>query len=735
MKGYSKFGNVGTDIPQWEQDFLTQIKRGLTPPTHPIADKILIYNKATGLTDWVSVGTAISLSSSGVVVAMPSVSSGGSLPTGNIGEVLMGGGAFISQWVNAKEYGAVGDGVTDDTAALQAALDDCFGSVASPHGTAGVLDNKQLYIPPGEYRITSPLQVKYMHGGRVFGAGRFVTKIVQATAGEKCFITNGCGYSYFGSMYMENDGTAILFDLSWDGTAGGPALQSVTFQDMFFQGGTYGVLIAGGGFQGDTVIFLNCFWHEATVAGLAMSAFNAIGIQVYGGDFQACAVGIKTLAGACNIVSGPSFQQSAECDIRIDGSTNNAMFISGVRTESTNFVHNYGGMNLEIRACSQLSALNTVGNFYYSNGGQAVISTCISTYGVIKPLSWSQLRIENSSFAQVDWLKLLPGELWSVALGNSTNWRLDISDVAYGYAVSSVEIQRERWLTDDQGATIQVYQYLGTLSETDTPTALPLNVSGHFDASDTDHIWTTLTGVAPYHSGVPVDGSAVQVWDDEDGLDLAAIYHTTTAQSPLWRTGGSSPMAQPCLHFDGTRLLLCQEDDGGSLTLSDFFEATEFAILVAFRVTSVTTDFAPDQSFQNEMIITDADSFWGLSLRNDSGTYTVTFGVFDTAQRNVILPISLAHDYVLYSQLVDGQMYAALYDSTGLLDSGTNSCGRIGNRGFPLVIGAGFYTINPGHGHSNSFDGYLGEVLLFSTVPATADKNFYINTFRAKWVP
>lgn len=47
--------------------------------------------------------------------------------------------------INAREYGAVGDGTTDDTAALQDALDAL--------STTGGL----LYLPPGEYRVTSTL--------------------------------------------------------------------------------------------------------------------------------------------------------------------------------------------------------------------------------------------------------------------------------------------------------------------------------------------------------------------------------------------------------------------------------------------------------------------------------------------------------------------------------------------------------------------------------------------------
>src|SRR6266436_8734074 len=38
---------------------------------------------------------------------------------------------------NVKDYGAVGNGVTDDTAAIQACFDAAFGSYYSPHGGWG----------------------------------------------------------------------------------------------------------------------------------------------------------------------------------------------------------------------------------------------------------------------------------------------------------------------------------------------------------------------------------------------------------------------------------------------------------------------------------------------------------------------------------------------------------------------------------------------------------------------
>lgn len=49
----------------------------------------------------------------------------------------------LREWVSVKDFGAVGDGVTNDTAAIQAAIDT----------------SKQVYVPDGDYRTDSPVYV------------------------------------------------------------------------------------------------------------------------------------------------------------------------------------------------------------------------------------------------------------------------------------------------------------------------------------------------------------------------------------------------------------------------------------------------------------------------------------------------------------------------------------------------------------------------------------------------
>ena len=83
----------------------------------------------------------------------------------------------ISGFINAKNFGVVGDGVTDDTINLQKAIDYCN-------------SNKiKLYINKGEYKITSPLTI--YHSTEIEGNGMFNTVICVYHHGNAIEFKNG----------------------------------------------------------------------------------------------------------------------------------------------------------------------------------------------------------------------------------------------------------------------------------------------------------------------------------------------------------------------------------------------------------------------------------------------------------------------------------------------------------------------------------------------------------------
>ena len=65
------------------------------------------------------------------------------------------------QPISVKDYGAVGDGVTDDTAAIQAAID----AIKYTFITGGPMARAAVYFPPGTYKISAPLQITKVSAG------------------------------------------------------------------------------------------------------------------------------------------------------------------------------------------------------------------------------------------------------------------------------------------------------------------------------------------------------------------------------------------------------------------------------------------------------------------------------------------------------------------------------------------------------------------------------------------
>lgn len=326
----------------------------------------------------------------------------------------------LQETVSALDFGADPTGATDSTAALQAAINACFGSVASPNGYASSYKNSALFIPKGIYNISDSLNIRSLFGGKVFGDGRFATTIRQTTANKAVFYTNGCAYSTFSDMHLQclASNTGAIFDLNWDNT-GSTSLQSNTFSNLYFTGPSTlsvskGLGIGLGGYMGSENTINNCFFSSVN-SGIYTGNFNALQNIVVGGNFQSCRYGINVQSGSVSNVYGTGFQNDifssgnnqvteGGWDIFVQNSVNDQIVVEGCRSESMRFGSFGNGINAKLSNNSTISSriMGWVANISYSLGaiiagtGTPYICTTAGTSGATEP-TWSGTTVADNT--------------------------------------------------------------------------------------------------------------------------------------------------------------------------------------------------------------------------------------------------------------------------------------------------------------------------------------------------
>jgi hypothetical protein len=145
--------------------------------------------------------------------------------------VPLGAAARAADVVSVRDFGAVGNGVTDDTAALQAAI------------THAQANGGSLFIPPGRYHTVSPLMIS------------------QAIdiAGAKRTWLNGATYQGTTIVYA-GTGSAIILD------SGAPFIYRVAMRHMTIAGEGARAIIYGKGLQESEFVDLQLMGSDVNPA-------------------------------------------------------------------------------------------------------------------------------------------------------------------------------------------------------------------------------------------------------------------------------------------------------------------------------------------------------------------------------------------------------------------------------------------------------------------------------------
>jgi Pectate lyase superfamily protein len=110
-------------------------------------------------------------------------------------------------WVNVSDYGAVGNGIHDDTAAVKAAIKAVSGS--APPASRTRFPTAGVYLPPGAYKITADLLIQSVEGFVFAGGGSDLTYLLASGPGFTTAVLNidGSAKGKYQGFSIVGDGT------------------------------------------------------------------------------------------------------------------------------------------------------------------------------------------------------------------------------------------------------------------------------------------------------------------------------------------------------------------------------------------------------------------------------------------------------------------------------------------------------------------------------------------------
>lgn len=344
---------------------------------------------------------------------------GGATPTSAINRPINN---KLQDVVSVKDFGAIGDGTTDDTSAIQAALNYANG-VTNPNG-------KAVYVPSGTYLITSTLNIYAFT--TLFGNGRKNTTLSYTGTADGIASTWPLNSSSGVNISVKDLGIVCI---NASNTGNGFVDQGgsyITLDNVYTTGFMYGITFD----QTEIALINNCEIKRTT--------YSKAGIWLVNGADR---------------VAGSNTQYTNQIKI-----TNNAIYGTGTGNaivDDGGISHTYIGNNIDvgdigIRVCSVYGLIidgneieqNISFGIYVTNitaniGPRAIgpqtLNPCIGCriesnsfyspsvgFYTISVISASDIRIANNNATTLTNVNTNPNQAWNVlyndiAMGTSAN--------------------------------------------------------------------------------------------------------------------------------------------------------------------------------------------------------------------------------------------------------------------------------------------------------------------------
>lgn len=198
-------------------------------------------------------------------------------------------GPFNSWYDVKKDFGAIGDGITDDTKAIQRAFD-----------SLKLNKKKVVYFPTGQYKITSTLSLSSLMNISIIGADPVKTSIIWYGEKEGTMLDcNGVSYSRFGRITWDgNNGKAkCAVNHGWDGKR--PYANTYgEHADEIYKDVAFGIRGGSRGFMDAECVIKRCRFYNCTKAGISLENFNAADWEIWYCTFIKCNIGVTNKYGA-----------------------------------------------------------------------------------------------------------------------------------------------------------------------------------------------------------------------------------------------------------------------------------------------------------------------------------------------------------------------------------------------------------------------------------------------------